>query len=171
MCSRVSYALLHVNSYIFYGDYAFYTLRIIYTFLHLIYPVATSNKIIKIHWQKTEEAPIVMYISNCGDKSGRMEYIQELMKHIKVDSNGKCLHNKVIFMHQDCKKLNGQLPPSSMPVAILLTGGSISCRTAETQLAVELFLGSVWPQVNSAKNSLRFLNPKKIQEAARIHQQ
>jgi hypothetical protein len=33
-------------------------------------------------------------LSNCKAPSGRHHYIQELMKHIPVDSYGKCLHNK-----------------------------------------------------------------------------
>jgi len=33
-------------------------------------------------------------VSNCDDLSGRYKYVEELMKYIKVDSYGKCLHNK-----------------------------------------------------------------------------
>jgi len=43
---------------------------------------------------KTADAPVMMMISNCNDRSGRREYIEELMKYIKIDSYGTCLHNK-----------------------------------------------------------------------------
>ena len=47
--------------------------------------------------------------------------------------------------HQEREKLNCQSPPSSMPVAISLTSGSISCiGTVETQLAVELQFGPLF---------------------------
>lgn len=37
----------------------------------------------------------VLYMSsNCDTPSYRDSYVRELMKYIKVDSYGKCLHNK-----------------------------------------------------------------------------
>ncbi|XP_078576986.1 GDP-fucose protein O-fucosyltransferase 4-like [Branchiostoma floridae x Branchiostoma japonicum] len=39
-------------------------------------------------------APVAYIQSHCGVASDRDSYVQELMKHIKVDSLGKCLHNK-----------------------------------------------------------------------------
>ncbi|CAG2064684.1 unnamed protein product [Timema podura] len=42
----------------------------------------------------SELAPVVYVHSDCGTPSRRDEYVQELMKHIKVDSYGACLNNK-----------------------------------------------------------------------------
>ncbi|KAI8520999.1 Alpha-(1,3)-fucosyltransferase 11 [Branchiostoma belcheri] len=39
-------------------------------------------------------APVAYIQSHCGVASDRDSYVQELMKYIKVDSLGKCLHNK-----------------------------------------------------------------------------
>eukprot|EP01103_Thecamoeba_quadrilineata_P001536 TRINITY_DN1138_c0_g1_i4.p2 TRINITY_DN1138_c0_g1~~TRINITY_DN1138_c0_g1_i4.p2 ORF type:complete len:289 (+),score=58.15 TRINITY_DN1138_c0_g1_i4:836-1702(+) len=41
-------------------------------------------------------APVVWIAGNClaGGAQQRYEYVKELMKHIKVDSYGECLHNK-----------------------------------------------------------------------------
>jgi len=41
-------------------------------------------------------AAVMMMVSNCRDKNGRLKFAQELMKYIKVDSFGLCLHNKNI---------------------------------------------------------------------------
>nr|CAD7586276.1 unnamed protein product [Timema genevievae] len=42
----------------------------------------------------SELAPVVYVHSDCGTPSRRDEYVQELMKHIRVDSYGACLNNK-----------------------------------------------------------------------------
>ncbi|XP_066303406.1 alpha-(1,3)-fucosyltransferase 11-like isoform X2 [Branchiostoma lanceolatum] len=39
-------------------------------------------------------APVAYIQSHCGVPSDRDSYVQELMKHVKVDSLGKCIHNK-----------------------------------------------------------------------------
>jgi hypothetical protein len=39
-------------------------------------------------------APIAYIQSDCVCPSDRDVYVAELMKHIRVDSYGKCLHNK-----------------------------------------------------------------------------
>ena len=50
-------------------------------------------------WKKNEyivkeNLSLVAYVqSSCDTPSGRDEYVSELMKHIKVDSYGHCLHN------------------------------------------------------------------------------
>ncbi|XP_049886389.1 alpha-(1,3)-fucosyltransferase 10-like [Pectinophora gossypiella] len=43
-----------------------------------------------------EISPIVFFQSNCYTFTGRDEYVTTLMKYIKVDSYGLCLHNKDI---------------------------------------------------------------------------
>eukprot|EP00668_Euglena_longa_P032731 GGOE01042159.1.p1 GENE.GGOE01042159.1~~GGOE01042159.1.p1 ORF type:complete len:325 (+),score=81.66 GGOE01042159.1:300-1274(+) len=40
------------------------------------------------------QAPVLYVQSNCWGRIGRDEYVQELMKHIAVDSYGRCLHNR-----------------------------------------------------------------------------
>ncbi|XP_063447682.1 alpha-(1,3)-fucosyltransferase 10-like [Mytilus trossulus] len=42
----------------------------------------------------TELSPVVYVHSDCNPPSGRDEFVKELMKYLKVDSYGKCLHNK-----------------------------------------------------------------------------
>lgn len=43
---------------------------------------------------KTADIPAVYFASNPADKSGRTEYVRELMRHLRVDSYGKCLNNR-----------------------------------------------------------------------------
>ena len=38
--------------------------------------------------------PVAYVQSNCDTPSERDDYVAELMRHIKVDSYGKCLHNR-----------------------------------------------------------------------------
>ncbi|XP_060752423.1 alpha-(1,3)-fucosyltransferase 10 [Tachysurus vachellii] len=44
-------------------------------------------------------APVVYVQSDCDPPSDRDVYVQELMKHIPVDSYGQCLHNKDLPFH------------------------------------------------------------------------
>jgi hypothetical protein len=43
---------------------------------------------------KVEPAPAVLFMSNAGERSGRTEYARELMRHLAVDSYGRCLNNR-----------------------------------------------------------------------------
>lgn len=45
---------------------------------------------------KTQEglAPVLYVQSGCNPPSDRDAYVQELMKYVKIDASGKCLHNK-----------------------------------------------------------------------------
>ncbi|XP_002740012.1 GDP-fucose protein O-fucosyltransferase 3-like [Saccoglossus kowalevskii] len=52
------------------------------------YMVKTSEK------SKNGLAPVVYVQSDCDPPSDRDSYVKELMKYIKIDSYGKCLHNK-----------------------------------------------------------------------------
>jgi hypothetical protein len=47
---------------------------------------------------QTAKAPVMMMISNCEPKSPRNQYLAELMRHIDIDSYGKCFHNKVSLL-------------------------------------------------------------------------
>jgi hypothetical protein len=44
--------------------------------------------------EKTEEAPAVYFASNSSDRGGRREYIEELMRFLRVDSYGKSFRNR-----------------------------------------------------------------------------
>ncbi|KAF5901927.1 alpha-(1,3)-fucosyltransferase 10, partial [Clarias magur] len=44
-------------------------------------------------------APVVYVQSDCDPPSDRDVYVQDLMKHISVDSYGQCLHNKDLPLH------------------------------------------------------------------------
>jgi hypothetical protein len=44
--------------------------------------------------EKTEDTLAVFFASNCRDRSGRQEYVRELMRHLRVDSYGRCLRNR-----------------------------------------------------------------------------
>jgi hypothetical protein len=52
--------------------------------------VARKNELQK----EKKFAPIAWVRSGCDPWPGRKQYVTELMKHIKVDSYGKCLHNR-----------------------------------------------------------------------------
>lgn len=43
---------------------------------------------------KSEPAPAVLFLSNAVERSGRTEYARELMRHLAVDSYGRCLNNR-----------------------------------------------------------------------------
>ena len=58
-------------------------------------PLSTKNRLIQ-----KDDLGLVAYVqSSCDTPSGRDEYVSELMKHIKVDSYGHCLHNKDLPNH------------------------------------------------------------------------
>ncbi|XP_067128756.1 alpha-(1,3)-fucosyltransferase 10-like isoform X1 [Centruroides vittatus] len=58
----------------------------------------TDHKYFKSTSQKDKElkklSPVVYVQSDCNTPSERDAYVKELMKYIKIDSYGKCLHNK-----------------------------------------------------------------------------
>jgi hypothetical protein len=43
---------------------------------------------------KTASAPAAAFFSNSDARSGRTEYVRELMRHIPIDSYGRCLNNR-----------------------------------------------------------------------------
>ena len=58
-------------------------------------PLAEKNRFVQM-----ENLGLVAYVqSSCDTPSGRDEYVEELMKHISVDSYGYCLHNKDLPSH------------------------------------------------------------------------
>jgi hypothetical protein len=44
--------------------------------------------------RKAGRAPAVLFLSNPVERSGRTEYARELMRHLAVDSFGRCLNNR-----------------------------------------------------------------------------
>ncbi|XP_055731424.1 alpha-(1,3)-fucosyltransferase 10 [Salvelinus fontinalis] len=63
------------------------------TSLTYLVPLNQKNKL-----RKTL-APVVYVQSDCDPPSDRDAYVRELMKHIRVDSYGQCLHNKDLPSH------------------------------------------------------------------------
>ncbi len=45
---------------------------------------------------KTEAAPAVYMASNANDRSGRHAYVGEMMRHMAIDSYGRCHHNRTL---------------------------------------------------------------------------
>jgi len=60
------------------------------------FDAATRDAITNPPRPKTERAPLVYINSNDFDKSGRLEYVRELMQYLPVDSYGKSLNNRPI---------------------------------------------------------------------------
>jgi Glycosyltransferase family 10 (fucosyltransferase) C-term/Fucosyltransferase, N-terminal len=46
---------------------------------------------------KTESAPAVFLASGPWDRSGRLDYVRELMRYLQVHSYGKCLNNRALL--------------------------------------------------------------------------
>eukprot|EP00833_Pecoramyces_ruminatium_P008992 jgi/Orpsp1_1/1183024/evm.model.c7180000083548.1 len=42
-----------------------------------------------------------VFISNCGARNERLEYLRELMRYTKIDSFGMCAHNKEVYPEDD----------------------------------------------------------------------
>lgn len=61
-------------------------------------------------------AQVMMLISNCRDKNNRLDYARELMKHIEVDSFGRCLKNRNI---SDVLPQADQLDPFTQKVQLM----------------------------------------------------
>lgn len=58
-------------------------------------PLTKKNELIA-----KNEIGLVAYVqSSCDTPSGRDEYVSELMKHIRIDSYGHCLHNRDLPPH------------------------------------------------------------------------
>lgn len=90
-----------------YSRYSSYplVLHYLHTLEILLQPqrVPTSDK-------STGELGLVMYMqTDCNPPSDRDSYVRELMKYVKVDSYGKCLHNKELPEHlQDSMTFNDE---------------------------------------------------------------
>ena len=77
---------------------------------HSSYPITTQylpglEYLTEPAWVETKDKgkgdlAVVNYVqSDCGTPSDRDMYVKELMKHMKVDSYGKCVHNKDLPEH------------------------------------------------------------------------
>ncbi|TRZ03425.1 hypothetical protein DNTS_000419 [Danionella cerebrum] len=62
---------------------------------YLLAPTAVSLED-KNHWRRAGLAPVLYMQSHCDVPSDRDRYVQELMKHIEIDSYGKCLNNRAL---------------------------------------------------------------------------
>ncbi|XP_064386945.1 alpha-(1,3)-fucosyltransferase 10-like [Halichondria panicea] len=82
------------STYSRYSNYPI-VLHYLHTLINLSQPqrVPTKDK-------STGDLGLVMYMqSDCNPPSDRDSYIQELMKYVKVDSYGRCLHNRDLPEH------------------------------------------------------------------------
>jgi hypothetical protein len=70
------------------------------------HPVHTIQE--KNAFRKQGHAPLSILVSNCMANNNRKEYIEELLKHIKVDSFGGCVHTKDMPPDNDKLKLISQ---------------------------------------------------------------
>lgn len=61
------------------------------------FDATTRTAILNPPRPKTGRAPLVYINSNDFDKSGRLEYVRELMQYMPVDSYGKSLNNRPIL--------------------------------------------------------------------------
>jgi hypothetical protein len=52
------------------------------------------KKVLPVPVEKRKSVPVTWVAGNCEAHNGRQYYIKELMKYVKVDSYGRCLHNK-----------------------------------------------------------------------------
>ncbi|XP_049870329.1 alpha-(1,3)-fucosyltransferase 10-like [Pectinophora gossypiella] len=71
------------------------TLRDLDSITSTLYFVDTQTKNVNID----ELAPVLYIQSNCFTATERDLYVEELMKYIKVDAYGHCLHNKELPLH------------------------------------------------------------------------
>jgi hypothetical protein len=63
---------------------------------NLYFGVGTAQALLRPPAPKTESAPAVFFASSSWDRSGRLDYVRELMRHLEVHSFGKCLNNRVL---------------------------------------------------------------------------
>ena len=57
-------------------------------------PLAEKNRLRRTSNPKEHRAPVVFVQSNCNAENGRDLFVKELMKHVEVDSYGRCLNNR-----------------------------------------------------------------------------
>ena len=90
-----------------YSRYSHYPLVLHY--LHTLKNLTEPQRV-PTHKKSTGNLGLVVYMhSDCNPPSDRDTYIEELMKYIKVDSYGKCLHNKDLPEHlRDSLTFNDQ---------------------------------------------------------------
>ena len=80
-----------------YSRYSSYSLVLHY--LHTLQNL-TQTELVPTHLKSVGDLGLVVYIqSDCNPPSDRDTYVEELMKYVKVDSYGQCLHNKDLPDH------------------------------------------------------------------------
>ena len=90
-----------------YSRYSNYPLVLHY--LHTLENLTEPQRV-PTHEKSTGGLGLVVYMqSDCNPPSDRDTFVQELMKYVKVDSYGKCLHNKDLPEHlRDSLTFNAQ---------------------------------------------------------------
>jgi hypothetical protein len=93
MESEVNYPQLRHPEFMRWFDYTM-TYRLDSDFPMPYLDVSLANELRAPAQPKTEPAPAVYIASSAVNRSGRTEYVRELMQHITVDSYGRSLHNR-----------------------------------------------------------------------------
>src|SRR6185437_7655958 len=95
MESEVNYPQLRDPEFMRWFDYTM-TYRLDSDFPMLYFNDALARELLTPAQPKTEAALAVYMASNPADRSGRTEYVRELMRHIPIDSYGRCLQNRTL---------------------------------------------------------------------------
>lgn len=64
---------------------------------NLYFGIGTARELLRKAAPKTESAPAVFIASSLWDRSGRLDYVRELMRYLPVDCYGKCLNNRALL--------------------------------------------------------------------------
>lgn len=64
---------------------------------NLYFGIGTAQDLLRRAAPKTKAAPAVFMASSLWDRSGRLDYVRELMHYLPVDSYGKCLNNRKLL--------------------------------------------------------------------------
>lgn len=98
---------------------------------------------------------VCAFISNCGASNGRNQYVQDLMKYLKIDSYGSCMNNKDGGRNPALGWFNGKLELLKKYKFTLAFENSNVLDYVSEKLFMPLVAGSV-PVVMGAPNSLDF---------------
>ena len=96
MESDVWYPQLSSVDYMKYFDLTM-TYRLYSDIPNPYFGIGTAQALLRKAAPKTEIAPAVFVASNIWDRSGRFDYVRELMRYLPVDSYGKCLNNRTVL--------------------------------------------------------------------------
>ena len=76
-------------------------------FKYMPYKIPIIANHLDINYAEGKTKIIAWFVSNCADKSGRMQYVNELQKYIKVDIYGACGTLKCARENKECDQRIG----------------------------------------------------------------